>query len=497
MKEKHVYLDPGHGGLWGSFYRSSSGYLVPGFQNGTPPNGNINDPDSEYFIPDNKRIPFLDDTTRWYFDYHSPSSGKTIRIAHGSSGSTAVHDKSIHEQALNYKMSKELKNALGNPYRTYETRRLEGFVDLRTRWTLANKYFQAATHGNAALRKQHVFVSIHCDAPTKVPDENSGFEIYLKNTGEDPTARQLANKIQASILAHFERDGISYNRSAIKKNRFLVLTQTSMPAVLIETGFLNNRYDVERLVDDSKRTALITAIRDGIDSHFGYRRKPGDEKIKLSGHVIDGSESTKFLADIFVVAEQVGITRTVKTDKKGRFEFDLPKFGKWQLFFSDPREKYLRNRIEINVECFNLTTNNVGLERNPVIVVPPINPPPVEPPPPDSNVFGTVVAENSVPIKGARVSVFDEGGKEVLVAESQSDGNYKFKIIKSQNYDIVYTHKDFETQTINKLLGPGTTFDPWYADNEKKMITSCCLENYLFIQAFTLDKLRFSVFGRG
>jgi len=104
----------------------------------------------------------------WCFDYHSPSLGRIVKIAHGSSGSTAVHDESIHEQALNYKMSKELKNALGNPYRIYETRRLEGFVDLRSRWTLVNKYYQAATQGNDSLRKQHIFISIHCDAPSKI-----------------------------------------------------------------------------------------------------------------------------------------------------------------------------------------------------------------------------------------------------------------------------------------------------------------------------------------
>jgi len=172
-----------------------------------------------------------------------------------------------------------------------------------------------------------------------------------------------------------------------------------MPAVLIETGFLNNRYDVERLVDDAKRTALVRAIRDGIDSHFGYRRKPGDEQIKFSGHVYDSADSSKYLAGIFVVAEQVGSTRTATTNDKGYFEFKLPKFGKWNLFFSDPREKYLRTRSKTVIECFDTVTNNIALKRNPIIIVPPINqPPPIKPPPLDSNVSGVVIAENSVPI---------------------------------------------------------------------------------------------------
>ena len=57
----------------------------------------------------------------------------------------------------------------------------------------------------------------------------------------------------------------------VKRTRFYVLVHTTMPAVLVEVGFVTGQKDATRLNDPATRTQMAQAIAQGILDYFqGY-----------------------------------------------------------------------------------------------------------------------------------------------------------------------------------------------------------------------------------
>lgn len=85
------------------------------------------------------------------------------------------------------------------------------------------------------------FISLHCNASTN--SEVSGCETYIYRLNN--RAQGLAEEIVEGIS---ERMGIP-NRGVFARN-FYVLRRTTMPAVLVEMGYLTNERDRQLLVTD-------------------------------------------------------------------------------------------------------------------------------------------------------------------------------------------------------------------------------------------------------
>ncbi len=103
------------------------------------------------------------------------------------------------------------------------------------------------------------FVSIHCNA-----GGGTGTEVYSYTYGSD--AYKLAEKIQSKLVS---ATGLS-NRGA-KVANFSVLARSNMPAVLVETAFIDSAKDAKLLGSDSGREIIAKAIYEGILSHLGYK----------------------------------------------------------------------------------------------------------------------------------------------------------------------------------------------------------------------------------
>jgi len=125
--------------------------------------------------------------------------------------------------------------------------------DLAARAEVANK-------SNASF-----FVSIHVNAydlKFKGAASVNGMEVYYMDKPdmyENFTPKQLANLIADNICAS---SGIKLN--FIKDNNYSVLRNTTMPAVLIETAYITNKEDYQRLTTDEFRAATAKGIADGI-----------------------------------------------------------------------------------------------------------------------------------------------------------------------------------------------------------------------------------------
>jgi N-acetylmuramoyl-L-alanine amidase len=100
-----------------------------------------------------------------------------------------------------------------------------------------------------------VFVSIHANAISVTRPEVNGLETFYTTTQSEP----LARSIQASML-----QATGMRSRGVKKARFYVTRHTTMPSVLVETGFVTGSEDAPRLADPQFRSLLAQAIARGI-----------------------------------------------------------------------------------------------------------------------------------------------------------------------------------------------------------------------------------------
>lgn len=99
-----------------------------------------------------------------------------------------------------------------------------------------------------------VFVSIHANAISMSRPDINGVETYYYSSGLG-----LAQSIHNSIL---QTTGARDRR--VRKARFYVIRKTSMPSVLVETGFVTGAEDAPKLATASYRQQLAQAIARGI-----------------------------------------------------------------------------------------------------------------------------------------------------------------------------------------------------------------------------------------
>lgn len=104
-----------------------------------------------------------------------------------------------------------------------------------------------------------VFVSIHANAIDMSRPDVNGIETYYYQTGSG-----LARSIQDSVLR-----ATGGPDRGVKQARFYVLRKSSMPAVLVEVGFVTGAEDAPKLANPAYRSLLAEAIARGILEYLG------------------------------------------------------------------------------------------------------------------------------------------------------------------------------------------------------------------------------------
>jgi N-acetylmuramoyl-L-alanine amidase len=122
------------------------------------------------------------------------------------------------------------------------TRDADFFVELQGRVEIAERV-------NATL-----FVSIHANSVDNRPDVN-GLEVYYYDSGY-----ALAEVVRNTIL----QDIGTIKDRGTRKARFYVLRKSSMPSILVETGYMSGREDNPRLASPEYQNRMAEAIARGI-----------------------------------------------------------------------------------------------------------------------------------------------------------------------------------------------------------------------------------------
>jgi N-acetylmuramoyl-L-alanine amidase len=126
------------------------------------------------------------------------------------------------------------------------TRRDDRDLDLAPRVAIAER------------ARARAFVSVHANAISLSSPGVNGLETYYYSSGF-----RLAQIIHASILGR-----LSLVDRGVRRARFYVLRNSSMPAVLVETGFVTGSQDARNLSNPDFRTRMAAAISEGILRYF-------------------------------------------------------------------------------------------------------------------------------------------------------------------------------------------------------------------------------------
>ena len=189
----------------------------------------------------------------------SPLAGKRVVIdpGHGGKfpgaiGPTGVKEKDVvlaistilHQDLL--ELGAEVRMT-----RTGDTEVLPGGSlrdDLKARVDIANEW------------PADLFISVHANA-NEQPGPN-GTETYHSRSASD-RSKTIAKLIQKSMV-----EDVKLNDRGVKASDFYVIKNTRMPATLLETGFLSNPAEEQKLADPAVQALFAHAIAKGVGDYF-------------------------------------------------------------------------------------------------------------------------------------------------------------------------------------------------------------------------------------
>ncbi|MEA5503407.1 N-acetylmuramoyl-L-alanine amidase [Halotia wernerae UHCC 0503] len=166
-----------------------------------------------------------------------------IDPGHGGKDPGAVGIGGMREKDIILPISKRIAEVLQqNGVQVKMTRDSDYFVSLPGRVKMAEKV-------NA-----DVFVSIHANSLGLGRPDVSGLETYYYDTG-----LSLARAVHKSIL-----QSVNIRDRGVRRARFFVLRKSSMPSILVETGYLTGREDAAKLKTQAYQNQMADAIARGI-----------------------------------------------------------------------------------------------------------------------------------------------------------------------------------------------------------------------------------------
>lgn len=173
------------------------------------------------------------------------SSAKVVIDAgHGGKDPGAISYLGYNEKEVNLGIARRLAAILQKRgVQVIMTRQGDTFIEKEERAAMANR-------AGADL-----FVSIHADS--NGDRIHQGFTVYIARSASE-TSRRLGRSIESAL----SRTGIS--SKGLRTADYVVLVQTSCPAVLVETGFLSNPSEAAMLLDGSHQDRIAAAVADGV-----------------------------------------------------------------------------------------------------------------------------------------------------------------------------------------------------------------------------------------
>lgn len=166
-----------------------------------------------------------------------------IDAGHGGRDPGAVGIGGLMEKEINLAISQEVARLLEQQgVQVVMTRRDDREIDLAPRVSAAER------------ARADVFVSIHSNSLSMSRPDVNGIETYYYSSG-----KRLAESIHSSLI-----QSTNARDRGVRTANFYVIKNTSMPAVLVEVGFVTGKEDSVRLSNANSRKQMAAAIARGI-----------------------------------------------------------------------------------------------------------------------------------------------------------------------------------------------------------------------------------------
>ena len=178
-----------------------------------------------------------------------------IDAGHGGTDPGAISITGRYEKDLNIAVANKVNQGLlERGYNVLMTRSNDESLDLYTRARIANENYAdifVSIHGNSFLDNREI----------------KGLEVYywpqnrsdIKIEEQYPFAKSIHDEVIKATGAATR---------GVKTNPYVVIRETRMPAVLIETGFLSNAIEESLLYTEEYQNKLAEGIIKGIESYF-------------------------------------------------------------------------------------------------------------------------------------------------------------------------------------------------------------------------------------
>ena len=242
-----------------------------------------------------------------------------VDAGHGGEDPGAIGPSGVQEKHVTMELSRRMVDRINamEGYEAYLTRKDDYYIGLRKRTEIARDY-------NADL-----FVSVHADA-FRSPRPR-GASVYALSTdgASSEAARWLAESensadliggvggvslkdkdemlagvlLDLSMTASIEYSmGVGSNvldqldtvgklhKSSVEQAGFAVLKSPDIPSILVETGFISNPTDEQRLTQASHQRQIADAVVSGLGRHFRASPPPGTLIAHRQGNAEDRRE---------------------------------------------------------------------------------------------------------------------------------------------------------------------------------------------------------------
>ena len=187
-----------------------------------------------------------------------------VNSAHGGFDGGAVAGDGTVEKNINLEISNKLSDFLTLcGFRVIMTRtsddstdNIDGSVAKRKRNDLENRLLLMEKNPDS------IYVSIHLNKFTT--SAASGTQVFYSPKFKE--SEILSKAIQKRVVDMLQPE----NTRTVKKgtSATFLLKNAKVPAVIVECGFLSNKYDLEKLKDEEYQSQMAFAIACGINDYY-------------------------------------------------------------------------------------------------------------------------------------------------------------------------------------------------------------------------------------
>ena len=135
-------------------------------------------------------------------------------------------------------------------------------------------------------------ISIHHNAHTGKWNNATGVEVYVDKNCTDKDMK-LANLIYARLVAYTGLKG-----RGVKKANFQVINQNSIPAVLVEGGFMDGTKDYKVITSDEGQTGYAKAVAEALIEFHSLKKKTTKTETKTETKSKTSYTLKQFIKDV-------------------------------------------------------------------------------------------------------------------------------------------------------------------------------------------------------